>query len=239
MKVELPDSKDFWEESVHLPDLTLGRERLLEILTGPGIPKETMEDAKKRSEQQDKKDKEKKEKDLNKLKEQLETLTGKKIELVENLIPTEEAKGDIKPLDNVDRFASMNGLFVALSKQLDSQVGVMAAKQEQFPQATEYLDQMSKINGSLEQLVKAAETPVAAKQSQVAEGATVDTKSDSPSFPIERSFDSELYEAEILEVDGEPIQVYFPKGAREKLRARAKRAGKFTISDYVRSQVKV
>lgn len=152
--------------------------------------------------------------------EQLEKLTGKKVVFA-------EAEGD-EPvdsavMDNATRFGNAMSLFGALLKQLESAVGVIGAKQEQAPENATLLGQVNAANKGLDQIIKAIESPGA----QVAEN---------EEGPTALHQVAEL-EEEILEVEGEPIQVYFPKGMRKKLKDRAKRAGKFTISDYIRSKV--
>lgn len=164
---------------------------------------------------------------IKELAEKLERLTGKSVlftEADEQPVENQPAP-EAEVMDNATRFANSMSLFGALSKQLESAVGVVAAKQEQIPDSPALLGVIGTANKGLEQIIKAIEGTGAQGVAESEEDGKVSLHK------------MEELEEEILEVEGEPIQVYFPKGMRKKLRDRAKRAGKFTISDYIRSKI--
>lgn len=208
MVLNLPDDKVFWNEKVHLSgEPTITRANILKLIYKQGIEKMD------------------KINEIKALAEKLQKLTGKTIMFQEAEGPGEiQTAPEPDVIDNATRFGNATSLFGALSKQLEAAIGVISAKQEQNPDSPALLGSIDVANKGLAQIVKALETPDA--QQPVAE--------DEGRVSLHRM---EELEEEILEVEGEPIQVYFPKGMRKKLRDRAKRAGKFTISDYIRSKI--
>jgi hypothetical protein len=214
MKLNLSDDKEYWNQQVHLPDQVLVRAKILHYLVAPGIEENKMS----------------KVQEIKEAVQQLEALTGKKVMFKENnglyevgeTTPTEPEVPEAP--DNAERFENAMSLNGALQKQIESALGVIAAKQQQQPDSSRYLSLIARANKGLEQIVRLLENP--GQETEIAEMQLSDIQ-------------NEGLEGEILEVEGEPIQVYFPKGTRDKLRARAKRSGKFTISDYIRSQIRV
>ena len=201
MLLKLTDDREFWNEEVHLSsEPTIIRANLLKLLLTQGIQKEMN-----------------KVDEIKRIAEQLEKLTGKKIAF-------QEAEGEVAPatdstpdaIDNATRFANSISLFGALSKQLESAVGVIGAKQEQNTDSPALLAQIGTANQGLEQIIKALEAPA-------------------PQPVAEEAF---LEEDLFQEIEGqEPIQFFAPKGTAKKLKSQAKQAGKFTMSDYLRDKL--
>jgi len=227
MKLNLSDDKEYWNQQVHLPELVLIRANILKYLVAPGIEEKI--NAMNKVEE------------IKELAQQLEALTGKKVmfkagekhmeentsltevgEVAPNAEQTPAPEPEPEAADNADRFENVMALNSALQKQIESALGVVAAKQQQQPDSSRYLSLIARANKGLEQIIKVLENP--GEETAIAETNSLDEL-------------HEGLEGEILEVEGEPIQVYFPKGTRQKLRDRAKRAGKFTISDYIRSKI--
>ena len=208
MTLNLPADKAFWNEEIHLSGDTIIRANILKLIYRQGIQKMS------------------KVNEIKELAEKLQKLTGKTIMFQEADGPTDtQAAPEPDVLDNATRFANATSLFGALSKQLESAVGVISAKQEQAPDSPALLGSINVANKGLEQIIKALEGQGAQPVAENEEEGKVSLHK------------MEELEEEILEVEGEPIQVYFPIGMRKKLRDRAKRAGKFTISDYIRSKI--